>query len=294
MGDRARRGVPATAGLYTSDMTTASQGTPSPIEPADKSSAWVEALFQGLSVLRVFEGEHSGLTLTEIAQKLGWSRTKPYRYVYTLEQMGYLVRQDGSKRYRPTSLTMSLGYSYLSGLSLLELAQPVLDRLKNALGASVHMGILEQGEVVYIASARVSVVPAVNIHVGSRVPPYVTSLGRALLSEMDDAQVDALIGKVALPASTPRSITEPGAFRQMLKKSREQGYVFTDEEFHPGVRSIAAPVHDRRGEVVAAINATSIVQKFSDDYITEQVIPLVVDAAREISMGMGHMPSPRP
>lgn len=271
-------------------MTTEPQGTHHNTDQADKSSSWVEALYQGMAVLRVFDGEHSGLTLTEIAQKLGWSRTKPYRYVYTLEQMGYLVRQEGSKRYRPTSLTMTLGYSYLSGLSLLELAQPVLDRLKNALGASVHMGILEQGEVVYIASARVSVVPAVNIHVGSRVPPHVTSLGRALLSEMDDDQIDALIGKAELPASTPRSITEPAAFRQMLKTSREQGYVFTDEEFHPGVRSIAAPVHDRKGDVVAAINATSIVQKFSDKYMVEQVIPLVVGAAEEISMSMGFMP----
>lgn len=275
-------------------MTTEPQDTHHHTDQAEKSSAWVEALFQGMAVLRAFDGEHRGLTLTEIAQKLGWSRTKPYRYVYTLEQMGYLARQEGTKRYRPTSLTMTLGYSYLSGLSLLELAQPVLDRLKNALGASVHMGILEQGEVVYIASARVSVVPAVNIHVGSRVPPYVTSLGRALLSQMDDEQVDALIGKAELPASTARSITEPAAFRQMLMKSREQGYVFTDEEFHPGVRSIAAPVHDRKGDVVAAINATSIVQKFSDSYLVEQVIPLVVGAAEEISMSMGHMPQQEP
>lgn len=275
-------------------MTTEPQGTHHNTDQADRSSSWVEALSQGLAVLRVFDGEHNGLTLTEIAQKLGWSRTKPYRYVYTLEQMGYLVRQEGTKRYRPTSLTMTLGYSYLSGLSLLELAQPILDRLKNALGASVHMGILEQGQVVYIASARVSVVPAVNIHVGSRVPPYLTSLGRALLSEMRDDQIDALIGKAELPASTSRSITEPAAFRQMLKTSREQGYVFTDEEFHPGVRSIAAPIHDRKGEVVAAINATSIVQKFSDRYLTEQVIPLVVGAAEEISMSMGFMPQQNP
>ncbi|MBN9412244.1 MAG: IclR family transcriptional regulator [Burkholderiales bacterium] len=265
-------------------MTRPSQVTP---EQADRSASWVEALSQGLAVLRAFDGQHGGLTLTEIAQKLGWSRTKPYRYIYTLEQLGYLERQEGSKRYRPTSLTMALGYSYLSGLSLLELAQPVLERLKNELGASVHMGILERGEVVYIASARVSVVPAVDIYVGSRVAPHVTSLGRALMSAMDDEQVDALIGTGELPASTARSITDPQAFRQMLRQSRERGYVFTDEEFHPGVRSIAAPIRDRRGEVVAAINATSIVQKFSDAWLAEQVIPRVMAAASEISRSMG-------
>ncbi len=259
-----------------------------PNDAAEKDPYWVDALSQGLAVLRAFDHAQNGLNLSEIAQRLGWSRTKPYRYIHTLERMGYLSRDEASKRYRPTSLTMALGYAYLSGLSLLELAQPVLDRLKDRLGALVHMGILEQGEVVYIASARMSVLPAVDIHVGSRVPPHATSIGRALLSQLPEEQVDALIGRAPLPAATSRSITDPEAFRDMLRAARERGYVFTDEEFHPGVRSVAAPVRDRHGHVVAAINATSILQKFSDEVIARDVIPLVCRSAAEISMGLGH------
>lgn len=260
-----------------------------PTEPAaDKDPYWVEALAHGLAVLRAFDSAQNGLNLTEIAQRLGWSRTKPYRYIHTLERMGYLSRDEGTKRYRPTSLTMTLGYSYLSGLSLLELAQPVLNRLKDQLGASVHMGVLEKGEVVYIASARISVVPAVDIHVGSRVPPFATSIGRVFLALMDEAQLNSLIGQDPLPALTPHSITDPAKFRAMLQESRTQGYVFTDEEFHVGVRSVAAPIRDRWGHVVAAINATSIVQKFSDAFTARQVVPLVCGAADDISRSLGH------
>jgi IclR family pca regulon transcriptional regulator len=268
-------------------MTSTPLATEASTDATDKDPYWVDALAQGLAVLRVFDGEQNGLTLTDIASRLGWSRTKPYRYIHTLERLGYLTRLEGSKRYRPTARTMSLGYAYLSGLSLLELAQPVMERLKKTLGASVHMGILEQGEVVYVASARVSVVPAVDIHVGSRVPAYATSLGRALLTGCTDAQVNAAIGQGPLPASTPKSITDPAAFRQMLNQSRAQGYVFTDEEFHPGVRSVAAPVRDRKGDVVAAINATSIVQKFSDTLLADNVVPAVLQAAADISEGLG-------
>jgi IclR family pca regulon transcriptional regulator len=255
----------------------------------DKDPYWVDALAHGIAVLRVFDNADCGLNLTEIAQKLGWSRTKPYRYIHTLERMGYLSREEASKRYRPTSLTMRLGYAYLSGLSLLEVAQPILNRLKDQLGASVHMGILEQGEAVYIASARVSVVPAVDIHVGSRVPPYATSIGRVLLAYLEQRELDSLIGRGPLPSMTPRSITDPDAFRSMLMRSKTQGYVFTDEEFHVGVRSVAAPIRDRWGKVCAAINATSIVQKFSDNYTTQTVVPAVTEAAREISTSLGHM-----
>lgn len=258
------------------------------LETQDKDPYWVEALSQGLAVLKAFDGKQSGMTLTEIAQVLGWRRAKPYRYVHTLEKMGYLTREDNGKRYRPTSMTMALGYAYLSGLSLLEHAQPVLNQLKTRLNASVHMGILERGEVVYIASSRVSVVPTVDIHVGSRVPPFATSIGRMLLAYLDADRVDELIGQAPLPAITARSITDPQVFRQMLHNANVQGYVCTDQEFHAGVRSIAAPVFDRWGKVVAAINATSIVQTFTDEYIESTVIAAVQSAAKEISMSLGH------
>ncbi len=258
-------------------------------EDDEKDPYWVDALAHGLTVLRVFEHSQEGLNLSDIALRLGWSRTKPYRYLHTLERLGYLSRNEATKRYRPTSLTMTLGYTYLSGLSLIELAQPAINLLRDRVGASVHLGILEQNHVVYIASARVALMPVVNLHVGSIVPPYATSIGRMLLAHLDETALQAIIGKGPLPALTEHSITDPQMFRKMLRQSQVRGYTMTDEEFHPGVRSIAAPIRDRDGTVVAAVNATSIIQKFSDEFIAQTVIPCVLDAARDISRGLGYM-----
>jgi len=262
---------------------------PQLVEDDEKDPYWVDALAHGLAVLRVFEYSQDGLNLSDIALRLGWSRTKPHRYVHTLERLGYLSRNEATKRYRPTSLTMTLGYTYLSGLSLIELAQPAINQLRDKVGASVHLGILEQNHVVYIASARVALLPVVNLHVGSIVPPYATSIGRMLLAHLDESTLQAIIGNDPLPAVTEHSTTDPVVFRKMLQESRERGYAMTDEEFHPGVRSIAAPIRDRDGSVVAAINATSIVQKFSDEFVAGTVVPHVIEAAGDISRGLGYM-----
>ncbi len=268
------------------------QTPPDPAEEAgggdaDKNRYWVEALAQGLAVLRIFDSEPGSLTLTEIAQRLGWSRAKPFRYVQTLEQLGYLHREEPGRRYRPTSLTMSLGYAYLSRLSMVELAQPVLDQLKTAVNASVHMGILERGELVYVANARIPLPTAINIHVGSRTPVFATSIGRILLAYLPAGEVDAILGTGPIPALTANSTSDPIAFRQMLARARADGYVFNDQEFHLGVRSIAAPVFDASGKVVAGINATAMTHAFTDEVVRDAVIPAVREAARSISAGLG-------
>lgn len=268
--------------------------TPAPTdEPegaeADKSPYWVEALSQGLAVLRAFESEHGSLTLTEIAQRLGWNRARPFRYVHTLERLGYLSREEPGRRYRPTSLTMALGYGYLSRLSMVELAQPVLNQLKTAVNASVHMAVLEGSELVYVAIARIPLPTAINIHVGSRSPAFATSIGRMLLAHLPSDAIDAILGPDPIPPMTANSTRDPAAFRQMLARARTDGYVFNDQEFHLGVRSIAAPVFDATGKVVAGINATAMTHAFTDEMVKDSVIPAVRAAAQEISAGLGYV-----
>lgn len=278
--------------------------TPPPLTPpstdepdggeADKSPYWVEALAQGLAVLRVFETEHGSLTLTDIAQRLGWNRARPFRYVQTLERLGYLSREEPGRRYRPTSLTMSLGYAYLSRLSLIELAQPVLNQLRTSVNASVHMGLLDGGELVYVANARIPLPTAINIHVGSRTPAFATSIGRILLAYLSPEAVDAILGTGPIPAMTPNSTSDPVAFRHLLARARQDGYVFNDQEFHLGVRSIAAPLFDAAGQVVAGINATAMTHAFTDEVVRDAVLPAVCAAASEISRGLGFVGKPTP
>ncbi len=263
--------------------------TPDASEPDSKvkDPYWVDALAQGLSVLKAFDGDQATLTLTELAQSLGWSRSKPYRFVHTLERLGYLEREEPGRRYRLTALSMQLGFAYLNRLPLVELAQPVLNRLRNEVNASVHMAILDKQELVYVALARIPLPTAINIHVGSRMPAYATSIGRILLAHQSEEELDEIIGPAPIPALTEKSTVDPQRFRDLLQQARASGFVFNDEEFHLGVRSIAAPIFDSTGKAVAGLNATAMTHAFTDAIIQDKIIPAVRSAAAELSSGLG-------
>lgn len=252
-----------------------------------KDSYWVEALAQGLAVLHAFDSDRPLLTLSQIATRLEWPRAKPYRFVHTLEKMGYLQRDESGRAFRLTSRSMQLGFAYLSRLPLVERAQPVLDRLRAEVGASVHMALLEGAELVYVAAARMQLPTAINIHVGSRVPAYATSIGRVLLAYKSDEEIDVILGTGPLPALTQKTTVNPAVLHRNLKLAREQGYVFNDEEFHAGVRSIACAIFDAKGEAVAGINATAATYLFTDERVRDEIVPAVLRVADDISRGLG-------
>jgi len=259
-----------------------------------KDPYWVEALAQGLEVLKAFDSERPALTLSEVAGKLGWSRTKPFRFLHTLEKLGYLTRDESGRAFRLTSLSMQLGFAYLNRVPLVERAQPVLDRLRTEVSASVHMGLLEGKELIYVAQARMEQPTAININVGSRLPAYATSIGRALLAYKSSEELDEIIGAGPLSTWTHKSIMDPLALRRSLAIARERGFVFSDEEFHVGIRSIAAPIFDSHGNAVAGVNATGSTYLFSDDRIQGEIIPAVRAAANELSRGLGYFAAGEP
>lgn len=266
-----------------------------PADPADdtpttKDPYWVEALAQGLSVLHAFDDNRASLTLTEIASRLGWSRTKPYRFVHTLEKLGYLARDASGRAYRLTTLSMHLGFTYLQHQPLVELSQPVLERLRERVHASTHLAILEGRDLVYVALARIHLLTAINVHVGSRMPAYASSIGRVLLAHQSDSALDDILGTEPLKALTPKTTVDPAAVRLKLERARQDGYFFNDEEFSLGIRSIAAPVFDSQGHVVAGINATALTTVFTDARVHDEIVPAVKEAAAEISRGLGWLP----
>ncbi len=257
----------------------------------EKDPYWVDALAQGLAVLKAFDTDRPALTLSQIAAELGWSRTKPFRFVHTLEKLGYLARTESGRAFRLTSLSMQLGFAYLSQVPLVEMAQPVLDRLRTDVGASVHLALLEGNELVYAAQARIQLPTAINIHVGSRLPAYATSIGRVLLAYKSDAERDVILGTGPLSVWTQKSTVDPQVLRSNLNIARERGYVFNDEEFHVGVRSVAAAIFDAKGNAFAGVNATASTHVFNDERIQSEIVPAVLRAADELSRSLGHFTS---
>lgn len=247
---------------------------------ASPRSETVQSLARGLAVIRAFDAEHPELTLSEVARGAGITRAAAGRFLRTLEELGYVrastVSANGSGVGRTFALTprvLELGFSYLSALSIPEIVQPHLELLSREVDESVSAAVLDGEEIVYIARVPTRRIMSVRITIGTRFPAFATSMGRVLLAGMPTAERDTLFAASALPALTDRTVTSPDALRDELARVGEQGWALVDGELEPGLRSVAVPLHDRRGDVVAAVNVSTSATRDSVDHVLAQYLP---------------------
>ncbi len=218
---------------------------------APDSATFVQSLARGLAVIRVFDAEHPALSLSEVAERAGISRAAARRFLLTFEQLGY-VRSE-ARDFSLTPRVLELGASYLSALSLPELAQPHLERLSAAAEESVSATVLDGLDIVYVARAATRRILSVNIAVGTRFRAHATSMGRVLIASLPEPEWERFLEPAALAAFTARTQTDPDRLRAELRRVREAGWAEVDDELEDGLRSVAVPVRGRKG-VVAAIN----------------------------------------
>ncbi|MGZ4493242.1 MAG: IclR family transcriptional regulator domain-containing protein [Actinomycetes bacterium] len=223
----------------------------------DPGDQFVQSLARGLDVITAFDADHHTMTLSEVAARVGLSRASVRRFLHTLVGLGY-VRFDG-KQFALTPQVLRLGTAYLSGLGLPQVAQPHLERLSAELGESTSAAVLDGGDIVYVARVATRRIMTVGITVGTRFPAYATSMGRVLLAGLAPDELEPLLAPAGLRALTDRTITDPVALRAELDRVREQGWALVDQELDPALRSLAAPVRDAGGTVVAALNVSMAV-----------------------------------
>ena len=218
------------------------------------SDQYVQSLARGLAVIRAFDAANPLMTLSEVAARTGLTRATARRFLHTLVELGY-VRTDG-KTFALTALVLQLGYSYLSALSLPQLAQPHLEELSHKLGESTSAAVLDGPDIFYVARVATRRIMTVGITVGTRFPAYATSMGRVLLAGLPEAKLGEYLDAVELKALTPRTVGTREALLAELEKVREQGWCLLDQELELGLMSIAAPVRNAAGKVVAAVNVS--------------------------------------
>ncbi|HTT72283.1 MAG TPA: IclR family transcriptional regulator C-terminal domain-containing protein [Anaeromyxobacteraceae bacterium] len=255
------------------------RGAPRP--PA--RSYLIRSLVHGLEVLEQFGGSPRGLTLTEISRALGRGKATTFRYLATLTELGYLDLEPESRRYRPAVRALRLGGAYLAALSLPELAAPHLERLARELGESANLAVLDEGEVVYVARVGARRILSTNLQVGSRLPAHCTALGKVLLAHLPPAEQARRLARLPLAPFTPRTLTSLPRLREALAAVRARGYALNDQELDLGLRSCAAPVLDRRGAVVAAVNVSASSARVSRHGLETRYVPAVRRTARELS-----------
>ncbi|WP_159501474.1 IclR family transcriptional regulator C-terminal domain-containing protein [Microbacterium sp. 18062] len=247
-------------------------------EPA--SGEFVQSFARGLAVIRAFDAENPGLSLSDVARRADLPRAAARRFLHTLEALGY-VRSDG-RRFSLTPRVLELGFSYLSALSLPELVQPHLERLSRAVDESVSAAVLDGTDIVYVARVPIRRIMSVRITIGTRFPASATSMGRVLLAGLPEAERDEVLAASAREHLTDRTLTGPAALRTELSRVREQGWALVDGELEDGLRSVAAPLHGRDGAVVAAVNVSTSATRDTVERLTDEYVPALLAATAAI------------
>lgn len=249
----------------------------------------VHSLELGLRILESFDRDAvDEMSLSEMARRIGVSRSSAFRLVHTLQRLGYLEREDETKNYRLGARVMSLGYSFLASKDIAELARPELQRLRTATRCSTHLGILDGADVIYIARFAAHKPVSAMISVGARVPAHATTMGRIILAYKPAGYLsEHFTGRplVKFSEQTPQTLD---ALVTALEADRRRGYVISHSSFEAGIASIAAPLFDAKGEVVGAINVSTPENAIDPKTFDTEIRAELLAAARRISELSGH------
>jgi IclR family pca regulon transcriptional regulator len=214
---------------------------------------YVTSLARGLSVLLAFSDKRRHLSIAQVSHRTGVPRAAARRSLLTLARLGY-VAADDARRFFLRPKVLAFGHAYLSGTPLAVFAQPVLDRLSEAVEQSCSLGILDGEEIVYVARSTSSRIMSVTLNVGGRLPAYCTSIGQVLLAHLPESELQAYMRRVKLYAYTERTVASPEKLQQVLKAARQNGYAIADQQMETRICSISVPVRDTSRSVVAGIN----------------------------------------
>ncbi len=263
--------------------------------PASASAAGrSQSLERGLSILSSFSERRPLLGIAELARAVGLNKSTAHRYVATLANLGYVQQDPETRKYRLGPRVVDLGFAAINSMEITRIAARHLQALSDETGYTVNMAVLDGTDIVYIdrrRSAREGQFGIdLNLHIGSRLPAYCTSMGKVLLANQPPEQWQSLIDRIDLARRGPKTITAREALVVALRRIRQTGIAVNDEELAPGLRSLAAPIRDGSGTVVAAINIAVhlSIWNASIDSIMQRLEPALRRTAEEISVPMGY------
>jgi len=245
-----------------------------------RDSDFVQSLDRGLAVIKAFGPDRERLSLSEVARATGLTRAAARRFLLTLVRLGY-VRSDG-REFSLRPRVLELGYAYLSGLAMPEIAAPHLEELVAKLRESSSISVLDGHHIVYVARVPTKRIMTVAISVGTRFPAFATSMGRVLLGALSEADLDRYLDEATFEAFTANTVTDPVRLKEIVRVAAEQGYAIVDQELEEGLRAIAAPIRGSGDGVTAAINVSAHASRVSLEAMRTDLLPAMLETARQI------------
>jgi IclR family pca regulon transcriptional regulator len=258
------------------------------LDEPKRAEYFVQSVERALAVIKTFSADHPELTLSEIARHTGMTRAAARRFVLTLADLGYLGAVDRKFYLRPTVL--ELGHTYLSVLSLPQVATPHLTALSERLHETTSLAVLEGDDIVYVARIGPRRVISSGLTVGTRLPAYLTSHGRIQLAHLPDDQLDDYLARVRLEPRTAQTVTDPELLRRRLRQARAQDWVLVDQELEEGVTSIAVPVRNGAGRVVASANVGTHSRRLRAPKLREVALQPLQETAAQIERDIALLP----
>jgi IclR family pca regulon transcriptional regulator len=267
-----------------------SEENPSQVKTAanGRSRDFIQSLQRGLAIIRAFSGERPSMSVSEIAQEIGLTRAAVRRFLITLDELGYV--RATNNRYTLTPQVLELGYSYLSALSLPDIALPRLEQLVAETGEASEASILDHGDIVYVVRVPGPAMMTISVNIGERRPAYATGMGRVMLADLSADELNRFLDTCPLHPILPSTITDAAAFREELARVRRDGYALVDQELEVGLVAVAVPVRDRLGRVRAAINLSTHIGRKSVEEM-RGLVPALTAAAADIETGLRSAPN---
>jgi len=281
--------------MRTSGRTANSSAASSPspevaAEAPGRNSDFVQSLDRGLAVIRAFGPERERLSLSEVARATGLTRAAARRFLLTLVKLGY-VRNDG-REFSLRPRVLELGYAYLSGLALPEVAAPHMEELVARLHESSSISVLDGLQIVYVVRVPTKRIMTVAISVGTRFPAYATSMGRVLLADLPAEELERYLAEATYERLTAHTVTKPDTLRSIVREVAEQGYAIVDQELEEGLRAVAAPIRGAADVGTAAINVSAHASRVSMAAMRGQILPALLETARQIEADVQAQSSP--
>jgi len=247
----------------------------------------VEALAKGLRILALFSDRRTSLRLKEIVALSGLPMPTAFRLVATLVDEGFLERLSGGV-VRPGTAVLTLGFAALHGLDLVQTSTVILRRLADETQQTVNLGVLAGDQVLYVVRLYGNALVTANVTVGSTLPAVVTSMGKLLLAFLSDAELARRLGAASFAGTWgPNAVASLKDLRKQIARIRNDGYAIQDEELAHGLRSIAGPVRQADGEVIAAVNVAVPAAEFTAKQLVSRLRAPLLDACTNISHRLG-------
>jgi IclR family KDG regulon transcriptional repressor len=248
----------------------------------------IQSLDRALNILDILADRDGAVGLTELANEMGLDSSTVYRLVATLRAHGYAQQDETDKRYALGPKAIELGQKALAKFTLRSRGAPFVRELASKTGETAHLVTIVGGQAVYVDKRIGSGPLTISAQIGGLALPYCTATGKAIAAHLTEAELDRLLSETELRRLTERTIVDPEVLREHLRTVRAQGYAVDNEEYHPGIRCVGAPIFDHRGFVVGALGISASVATLVEEKM-ERCTAVLLDVAGRLSESMGYV-----